>query len=444
MSGKSLIIGMVLIVFLFSGGFVLPRMAYAIADFSAGDGAQAFNGDDLVAGVEEGEPDSPIKTYPACWDDLTQCHGDNDNDGLVKGSDFLALKDSWYECYGDPNYNPCADFDRDSCVDGADFLILKSNWYKAVPADCTPGDPCEIYLVMVQIPAGQFQMGDHFNEGDPDEKPVHAVYVDSFYMGKYEITNGQYCEFLNSAYGQGLITVISGEVYGETGYPYCDTFTWSSYSQISFKSGVFSVGTKRGRDMSNDPMIMLNWFGAAAYCNWRSQQEGYESCYDLSTWECDFSKHGYRLPTEAEWEYAARGGLTGKRFPWGDTISHSQSNYYSSSSYSYDVSATRGYHPTWNDWIRPYTSPVGSFSANGYGLYDMAGNVWEWCNDWWWLYYSSSPPNNPTGPTSGDDRVLRGGSWFYDPNYCRVAIRSHYWPDFWVSFSGCRVVLDLN
>ncbi|HEX41310.1 MAG TPA: formylglycine-generating enzyme family protein, partial [Phycisphaerales bacterium] len=142
--------------------------------------------------------------------------------------------------------------------------------------------------------------------------------------------------------------------------------------------------------------------------------------------------------------YAARGGLNGKRFPWGDTITHSQANYYSSSIYWYDISPTRGYHPTWNDGVYPYTSPGGSFAANGFGLHDMAGNVWEWCNDWWSdLYYSSSPSSNPTGPTSGVYRVYRGGCWSARAAYyCRVAYRDFYWPDDREDALGFRVVLD--
>jgi len=221
--------------------------------------------------------------------------------------------------------------------------------------------------------------------------------------------------------------------------------------------------------MVNDPMVHMSWYGAAAYCNWRSQQEGRQSCYNLSTWTCDFSKHGYRLPTEAEWEYAARGGLAGRRFPWGNAISDRQANYCSSSSYSYDVSSTRGYHSLWNDGVFPYSSPVGFFDGglkykanyhwpgsatsyqtanggNGYGLYDMAGNVWEWCNDWYRdIYYSLSPNDNPTGPTSGAYRVMRGGSWYYSAYYCRVASRSYGGlPDSRGSTFGFRLVLDLQ
>jgi formylglycine-generating enzyme required for sulfatase activity len=191
-------------------------------------------------------------------------------------------------------------------------------------------------------------------------------------------------------------------------------------------------------------MVQVSWYGAVAYCNWRSQQEGREQCYILSTWNCDFSKKGYRLATEAEWEYAARAGLSGRRFPWGDAISHSLANYYSSSLYSYDTSPTREYHPTWNDGVEPFTSPVGSFQANGSGLYDMAGNVWEWCNDCYLSsYYSSSPANNPTGPTSGLSRVLRGGCWVSRARSSSVAARADDWADAPGRGSiGFRVVLD--
>jgi hypothetical protein len=201
--------------------------------------------------------------------------------------------------------------------------------------------------------------------------------------------------------------------------------------------------------MSDDPMVEVSWYGAAAYCNWRSSQEGYPACYNLSTWECDFSKHGYRLATEAEWEYAARGGVHNPyyRFPWGDTISHSQANYYSWWNggvpvYSYDVNPTSGYHPAYNDSIFPYTAPVGSFSTNGYGLYDMAGNVWEWCNDRWSsTYYSTSPYDNPQGPVSGRYPVLRGGGWISTSSNCRVAARDYVGNPHWRnSYFGFRVV----
>ncbi len=365
---------------------------------------------------------------------------------------------------------PSADLNGDCFLAYEDFAPMANRRL--------PGDPC-IPDDMAYIPPGTFQMGDSFNEGDEDERPVHTVLLDSFYIGKYKITNQQYCDYLNSAKSQGLITVTSGRVYkagSGTSYPYCSTSSaptgnpdYGECSQITYSAGVFSVRTKGGRSMSKYPMVIVTWYGAAAYCNWRSWQEGYQESYNLSAWNCDFSKKGYRLATEAQWEYAARGGLSGRRFPGGDTVSQTQANFYSSSTYPYDVSPVKNiYHPLWNDGVHPYTSPVVFFDgtmkyktdcqwiasaasyqtisgANSYGLYDMTGNVWEWCNDWYLSsYYSSSPTNNPTGPTSGPYHVLRGGSWLYDAFLCRVAIRHHYRPAVASTFIGFRVVLDLE
>jgi formylglycine-generating enzyme required for sulfatase activity len=326
---------------------------------------------------------------------------------------------------------------------------MAAQWLTTDP--CVPDD-------MAYIPDGEFEMGDHHGDGSPDELPIHAVFLDSFFMSKFEITNLQYCDYLNSAYDACDIKVDGGIVYSysdaSNSYPYCNTHSYIEHSQIDYNnvSGTFSVRTKGEppRDMSNDPMVLVSWYGSTAYCNWRSDQEGYETCYNLSTWDCDFSKKGYRLPTEAEWEYAARGGLSGKRFPWADpNITHSQANYYSDASDPYDVSPTRGYHPAYNDGIYPYTAPVGSFSANGYGLYDMSGNVFEWCNDWYnSTYYSTSRYDNPQGPVSGarHGRVLRGGGWDSSASNCRVAYRvdGDLSPGYRLNSFGFRVVLDLE
>jgi len=353
----------------------------------------------------------------------------------VSMEDLSYYASQWLmnNCATDNYYCGGADLNHSGVVDLADWGMLAANWLAG-------GEGND----MVPIPAGTFQMGDSFSEGNARERPVHTVTLSSFYMSKHETSNAQYCQFLNSALAQELITVNSGVVYkagSGTTFPYCDTSTSSQYSQIAFSNNSFTVRTKGGRRMVNDPMVVVSWYGAVAYCNWRSQQEGLEPCYKLSTWACDFSKNGYRLPTEAQWEYAARGGLSGKRFPWGDTITHSHANYYSRSDYSYDTSPTRGYHPTWNDGIMPYTSPVGSFTPNGYGLYDMVGNVVEWCNDWYsGTYYGSSPETNPTGPLTGNFRVLRGGSWYDLARSCRVAYRPYGTPviRYGVGFRVCR------
>lgn len=350
---------------------------------------------------------------------------------------------------------PSADLNGDCFIDFKDFAILASQW---LASNVIPED-------MVEIPAGTFLMGDIFNEGSPDELPVHMVTLDSFYICKFEVTNGQYCAFLNSALGSKSIYVSSPNVYGaENNQMYC---FMHSGSQINYSAGVFSVLTKSGRNMSNDPMICVTWYGAAAYCNWLSRQEGYEECYNLLTWTCDFNKKGYRLPTEAEWEYAARAGRYNpyNRFPWGDTISQTQANFFSSSFLSYDESPEKNiFHPLWNENVAPCTSPVGFFDgtmkykadyqwfgsatsyqttsgANDYGLYDMAGNASEWCNDWYGAY-SSSPQTNPTGPTSGSDRVLRSGKWSEIASFCRVSSRGPYAPNNSYGYVGFRVVLD--
>jgi formylglycine-generating enzyme required for sulfatase activity len=347
---------------------------------------------------------------------------------------------------GEINYS--ADLNRSGKVDLEDFALFASQW---LTGDSVPLD-------MVPIPNGTFEMGDSFAEGGADELPVHTVTLNrfsQFYMGKYEITNGQYCAFLNSALKQGLITVDTfGVVYqagSGTNYPYYWTYASSFYSQMEFSAGdeYFFVRMKNGRSMANDPVVCVSWYGAAAYSNWRSRQEDRESCYDLSTWVCDFTKSGYRLPTEAEWEYAARGGLSGKRFPWGDTISHSQANYESPWSGGvpvkpYDVSPTEGYHPIWNDGKEPYTSPAGIFVAGSgnYGLYDITGNVREWCNDWY-DNYGSRPQTDPTGPETGTSRVLRGGSWYDWVFDCRVSSRNLSLPALVTSHSGFRIALGL-
>jgi formylglycine-generating enzyme required for sulfatase activity len=171
------------------------------------------------------------------------------------------------------------------------------------------------------------------------------------------------------------------------------------------------------------------------------------SSLDVASDWVRWTANGYRLPTEAEWEKAARGGSPDHRFPWSDsdTIQHGWANYSSSSSYDYDDSPTRGYHPSFNDGAFPYTSPVGYFTANGYGLYDMVGNVWEWCWDWYLpSHCSGSPTDDPRGPTAGWGREARGGSWNTSGIGCRIAGRDNFnnpdLNDFTLGFRCVRAV----
>jgi len=247
------------------------------------------------------------------------------------------------------------------------------------------------------IPTGSFEMGDSL-DGDTNALPVHTVYVSAFYMAKY------------------LVTKADWDVVQTWGLTH-------NYTDLS---------TGEGKAV-NHPVQTITWYDIVKWCNARSEKEGLTPCYTLSGMVyrttnnsavvCDWSANGYRLPTEAEWEKAARGGLNGKRFPWGDTITHSKANYYSISTSSYDVSPTRGWHPTWGTGSFPYTSPVGSFAANGYGLYDMAGNLWEWCWDRDGSY-TDGAQIDPRGVASGSYRVLRGGSWNHYASQTRCAFRN--------------------
>jgi formylglycine-generating enzyme required for sulfatase activity len=255
---------------------------------------------------------------------------------------------------------------------------------------------------MVFISGGTFQMGDALD--GLSNAPVHSVYVSGFYLQNTEVTKAQWDAVANWAAANGYDINAAG-------------------------------GSGKA---ANHPVHYVTWYEVVKYCNARSQMENLTPCYTSgdSTYKtgtdagvvCNWSASGYRLPTEAEWEKAARGGLSGKRFPWGDIINHSYANYYNGS-YSYESPQNQGYHPTYNDGVTPYTSPVGSFPANGYGLYDMAGNLWEWCWDWYGSsYYSTSPGTDPRGPASGSYRVYRGGGWSYYALSCRVAYRGSISP----------------
>ncbi|MEW5827208.1 MAG: SUMF1/EgtB/PvdO family nonheme iron enzyme [Candidatus Bipolaricaulota bacterium] len=292
----------------------------------------------------------------------------------------------------------------------------------------TVGSDVAAPLGMVLIPGGSFQMGDAFAEGCYDELPVHTVTLSAFYMGACEVTNDEMLSALQWAQANGRVEVTDAGVYsvgaGRKKLLHLDL----EECRIDWDGRRFSL--KEGK-ASGYPCVEVTWHGAVAYCNFRSEMEGRVPCYDLETWTCDWADDGYRLPTDAEWERAARGGAEGHRFTWSDTetIDHTRANYESTGAQSYDVSLTRGLHPDYDDGQAPYTSPVGSFPANAYGLYDMEGNVWEWIWDYWDPnYYLSSPLRDPRGPDSGEYRVVRSGRWGYDASACRVSARRHGWP----------------
>ncbi|MGB9596138.1 MAG: formylglycine-generating enzyme family protein [Candidatus Poribacteria bacterium] len=219
---------------------------------------------------------------------------------------------------------------------------------------------------MVKIPAGEFLMGS--DKGEPDEQPVHKVYLDAFYIDIYEVTNAQYKKFLDATKHK------PPRYWNDSRY-----------------------------NVPDQPVVGVTWQDAMDYCKWAEK----------------------RLPTEAEWEKASRGGLIGKEYPWGDEeileAPMTDENPGLASAF-----------------------PVGSFKPNGYGLFDVERNAWEWCLDWYdEEYYAKSPEKNPKGPVSGDKRVLRGGSWFsgiYTP--LRIPYRYSLEPDQATNLIGFRCVQD--
>lgn len=247
---------------------------------------------------------------------------------------------------------------------------------------------------MVLIPAGTFTMGSDPDEGYEDERPEHQPYISAFYMGLFEVTNTEYLTALvwaldnGQAYWDGSNIVKSSS--DGTRYLHVS----SSYSRIHYSGSAFVIEP----GYEDHPVMLVSWYGATAYCNWWSESEGLTPCYDTSTWECNFSADGYRLPTEAEWEKGARGSSDERTYPWGDE----------------EPDCGRA-----NVWVIDgecvgTTESVGSYSSgrSPYGLYDMAGNVTEWCNDWYGsTYYVSSPESDPRGPSSGSYMVVRGGSY---------------------------------
>lgn len=323
---------------------------------------------------------------------------DRDNDGVTDRADKCP------DTPGLPRYQGCPDTDGDGVPDPDDkcpnekgealYEGCKTPVPAARPADTRPDN-------MVLVTGGDFAMGCRDGR-DKDcyhwEKPAHSVRVNSFYIGKYEVTNAEFVKFLNAKGNQTEGGVEWINLSGYYGNEKC---------RISRSDSAFAV--EKGYE--NYPVIYVSWYGANAYCAWMSEQSGKK----------------YRLPAEAEWEYAARGGEKSKAY------------LYSGSNTLTDVG-------WFDDNARGTTHPVGGLDANELGLYDMSGNVWEWCADDWHYDYGAAPADGSAwiGNPRGSNRVIRGGSWYRGAQYCRAASRHDGAPDYRYYFVGFRLVLSLQ
>ncbi|MEM4360130.1 MAG: formylglycine-generating enzyme family protein [Candidatus Bilamarchaeaceae archaeon] len=237
----------------------------------------------------------------------------------------------------------------------------------------------------VTIPAGKFVMGSCIVE---DEEPIHEVYIDSFMICSDLVTRAQFVTFLNTM-------MIKNE--RDTVYLYLNIF--NRMSKVKKEDGIYIAE----EGFEDHPIVCVNWYGAHAFSLWV----------------------GGRLPTEAEWEKAARGGLKSKVYPWGNKAPDPNL-------------ANFGEHIG-------FTSPIRKYPPNNYGIYDVAGNVWEWCADWYNKeYYKISSKKNPQGPEAGTDKVIRGGGWAYEAGDLRCARRGRAWPRIGGTNIGFRVVFDIE
>lgn len=259
---------------------------------------------------------------------------------------------------------------------------------------------------MVLINGGTFTMGT--NHGMPFEAPAHNVTVKSFWIDEAEVTVKEFADFVEAT---GYIT--EAERFGASGVFDVQTGAWTMKENANWRT---PEGNGELAQLT-EPVCQISWNDAQAYAKWA----------------------GKRLPTEAEWEFAARGNLKNKEYAWGDNLRPTGkpvANWWQ---------GEFPFNNTGEDGFRN-RAPVKSFAPNNYGLYDVAGNVWEWCADWYAPdYYETSPNQNPEGPEIGEERVIRGGSWMCAENFCtnyRVAGRSHSTPDTGLNNLGFRCVRD--
>ena len=278
---------------------------------------------------------------------------------------------------------------------------------------------------MVRIPGGEFLMGDSFNEGFSNEFPPHLVSASEFYLWRTEVTYSQWREVYNWSQRDGRGYDFGAGQRGSS----------SDYSALPDTPA-----------NNNHPVTGISWWEMVQWCNAKSRKDGFTPCYYTDAGftteliagtpelHVKWTANGYRLPTEAEWEFAARGGLPGKSHPWGQGLDRSKANYYGSAD-PFGGTTPVGYY-------NGGQTPPGTDMKNGYGLSDMAGNVWEWCWDWLGTY-SGAAQTNPHGLASGSDRVIRGGAWDGVVTVLRCAYRDGSAPEhrsFTAGFRPARVL----
>ena len=287
-----------------------------------------------------------------------------------------------------------------------DLPVRKSPIHSPAPAIVLPEMPPNF----VFIPGALFTMGSPQGEVDRSENETqHQVRVSDFYISKYAVTVAEFRKFVEAC---GYRTDAEK---GDGSYVW-DGNEWKKGAGINWRYGV--SGSERTQAEESHPVVHVSWIDAVAYCKWRSAKTG----------------EPFRLPTEAEWEYACRAGTT-TAFNTGDNLTTGQANY--EGNYPYNNNQKGVY--------RENTVPVDSFAPNAWGLYNMHGNVWEWCGDWFSQKYydeckASGIATNPSGPATGSARVLRGGDWCSDAGYCRSAFRYSVAPGLRSSFVGFRLV----
>jgi formylglycine-generating enzyme required for sulfatase activity len=351
---------------------------------------------------------------------------DTDGDGIPNADDACP------DIFGTAKARGCPDADDDGVPDQSDrckYAPGLARWQgcpdtdgDGIPdhEDKCPAEKGDISLEgcpqadnMVLIRGGTFQMGS--NDGESDEKPVHSVTLSDFYLSKYEVTVAEFRTFVEAS-----------------GYR---TDAEKEGSSRAYEDGKWV--DKAGRNWRHDPegnsandkhpVINVSWNDATEYCKWLSQKTG----------------KTYRLPTEAEWEYAAGNGSRHTKYSWGNgyPVGKNGGNVADetgASKFNWAKNASNIFLNYADGFAS--TAPIGSFNPNDFGLYDMTGNVWEWCSDWYGSdYYKSSPSQDPAGPASDSLRVVRGGAWLFYPQYCRVANRVNSIPDHRYNYVGFRL-----